>query len=159
MSSSFYFNFIYFFLYFGCASSVFGQFLGSPQDVKAEIEFENIHIQKWNETQQTSTFIIWVKNEVKPHFHEMHTEHVLVLEGEGIMLLGDSLIQIKKEMLLVIPPKTIHAVHTTSNVPLKVVSIQSPQFDGSDRVWSKSKHWPPSQQRFEHKSSKSPSGY
>lgn len=82
----------------------------------------------------SSSFHICIPQEVKPHLHRFHTEHVLVLEGEGNMLLGDSAFRISSGSVVIIPFGTLHAVRTTSTTPLRVLSVQAPFFDGSDRV-------------------------
>lgn len=82
----------------------------------------------------SSSFLICVPHEVKPHYHRLHTEHVVVLDGKAEMLLGDSLFQIGPGDVIAIPRGTVHAVTTRSERPLRVASIQSPRFDGSDRV-------------------------
>ena len=81
-----------------------------------------------------SSFCILIKKEVKLHKHLNHSEHVMVLEGEGMMRLGEKKFKIKKGDLVFIPKNTIHSVKTTSTYPLKVYSIQSPAFDGKDRI-------------------------
>ena len=81
-----------------------------------------------------SSFCIIIKDKVKPHKHQFHSEHVLVIEGEGNMNLADKSFKIKKGDLVFIPKNTIHSVITTSKQPLKVVSIQAPLFDGTDRI-------------------------
>lgn len=68
------------------------------------------------------------------HKHLEHAEHVLVLEGEGEMKLGSEVFFIKRNDLIFIPKNTPHAVKTISAIPLKVLSIQAPLFDGKDRV-------------------------
>lgn len=82
-----------------------------------------------------SSFVIVIKKEVKLHKHLKHSEHVVVLDGEGIMKLDQKEIVIKKGDLVFIPKNTPHAVKTTSKQPLKVISIQAPNFDGKDRVF------------------------
>lgn len=82
----------------------------------------------------SSSFLICVPHEVKPHYHRLHTEHVVVLDGQAEMLLGDSIFQIGPGDVIAIPRGTVHAVTTRSERPLRVASIQSPRFDGSDRV-------------------------
>ena len=47
---------------------------------------------------------------------------------------ADKSFKIKKGDLVFIPKNTIHSVITTSKQPLKVVSIQAPLFDGTDRI-------------------------
>jgi mannose-6-phosphate isomerase-like protein (cupin superfamily) len=87
----------------------------------------------------STSFCIVIKKGVKAHKHLYHSEHVLVLEGEGVMRLADSSFTLKKGDLIFIPKNTIHAVKTNSKVPLKVLSIQSPLFNGSDRVFVEKK--------------------
>lgn len=82
-----------------------------------------------------SSFFICVKDKVKKHKHEFHSEHVYILEGEGDMILGTKQFKIKKGDFFIIPKGTPHAVTVTSVIPLKLISIQAPGFDGSDRVW------------------------
>ncbi len=81
-----------------------------------------------------SSFLICVNTEVPLHLHRVHTEHAMVLEGEGRMTLGDSTFTVHAGDVLVIPRNTPHAVVRQGPVPLKVVSVQAPHFDGSDRV-------------------------
>ncbi len=82
-----------------------------------------------------SSFVIVIKKEVKLHKHATHTEHVVVLDGTGQMTLGDKNFEIKKGDVIFIPKNTTHAVKTTSKQPLKVLSVQSPNFDGKDRLF------------------------
>lgn len=81
-----------------------------------------------------SSFLICIPHHVAAHYHRHHTEHVFVLDGTGEMLLGDSLFRISPGQSVVVPKGTTHAVRTTSPSPLRVISVQSPQFDGSDRI-------------------------
>jgi mannose-6-phosphate isomerase-like protein (cupin superfamily) len=103
--------------------------------VKAGSEYENIYNTKLFSDSLSSSFIIYVKNEVKEHKHLEHSEHVIVLEGAALMTLADSSFKIKKDDVIFIPKNTFHSVKTTSSVPLKIISIQSPYFDGKDRVY------------------------
>lgn len=82
-----------------------------------------------------SSFVIVIKKEVKLHKHLQHSEHVVVLEGKGQMTLGTKGFEIKKGDVVFIPKNTTHAVISTGDVPLKVLSIQAPKFDEKDRVF------------------------
>ncbi len=97
-------------------------------------DYENVSSQKLYSDSLVTTFEIWVKKEVPLHKHEFHTEQVMVLEGEGNMRLGNEWKIIKTGDLIIIPAGTLHQVIVTSSIPLKVLSIQAPEFDGSDRV-------------------------
>jgi mannose-6-phosphate isomerase-like protein (cupin superfamily) len=50
------------------------------------------------------------------------------------MRLDSSTFTIRKGDVVFIPQKSIHTVKTVSKEPLKVISIQTPLFDG-DRIW------------------------
>lgn len=82
-----------------------------------------------------SSFVICIPGAVAPHYHRYHTEHVTVLEGTATMQLGDSTFSIAAGHCIVIPKGTPHAVITTSTIPLRVISVQSPRFDGTDRIF------------------------
>ncbi|NUM50292.1 MAG: cupin domain-containing protein [Flavobacteriales bacterium] len=97
-------------------------------------EFENILIEKLFSDSLSSSFIIWIKKEVKPHKHLYHTENILVLEGSAEMNIEGITHILNEGSFLIIPPHHVHSVKTTSKIPLKVLSVQSPEFDGTDRV-------------------------
>ena len=82
----------------------------------------------------SSSFLIIIPKEVKSHYHAMHTEQVVVLAGEADMVLGDSTLHIKAGDVIIIPKGTKHSVTVTSAVPLKIISVQAPYFDGTDRI-------------------------
>jgi quercetin dioxygenase-like cupin family protein len=86
---------------------------------------------------QVSTFLIEIKNEVKEHYHQFHTEQVYVLSGKAEMKMGDSnrWRTIKEGDLIIIPANTPHAVRVKGKQALRVLSIQAPNFDGNDRIW------------------------
>lgn len=93
----------------------------------------NIYSKQLNGDSLSTAFCIVIKKEVKSHKHLKHSEQVVVLEGEGQMKLGNEEFRIKAGDLVFIPCNTYHSVKSTGIVPLKVLSIQSPEFDGSDR--------------------------
>ena len=80
-------------------------------------------------------FVIFIKKEVKKHKHATHTENVYILDGEGEMLLGDKTFKVKKGDMIFISMNTVHSLKVTSSVPVKVLSVQSPRFDGKDRIF------------------------
>lgn len=97
-------------------------------------EIENIYVRPLYSDSLSSSYVIFIKKEVKLHKHISHSEHVMVLSGTGNMVLGDKIFPIKKGDVIFIPKNTPHSVVTTSKKPLKVISIQSPKFYGKDRV-------------------------
>ncbi len=103
--------------------------------IKAPQAFENIYNRPLYSDSLTSSFVIFVKKEVKEHKHETHAEHVVVLDGEAIMKVDGKSFKIKKGDVIFIPKNNWHYVKTTSKIPLKVLSIQAPNFDGKDRIF------------------------
>lgn len=111
------------------------QALRSCGELHPTEDYDNIHVQRLDDDQLATTYMIWVKKAVKEHYHEQHTEVVYVIEGEGKMKLNDDWKAMKAGDYIFIPKGTHHAVEVTSSSPMKVISIQTPQFDGSDRVF------------------------
>ncbi len=117
------------------SSLSFGQGNLHPLDYEPDGDFENIWVKKIAEDEYQSVFVIWVKENVKMHFHKEHTENIVVLSGKAEMSIGDKQVIIKKGDHLNIPKGTHHAVTKVYGKTLKVLSIQSPLFDGKDRVF------------------------
>lgn len=82
-----------------------------------------------------SQFLIFIRTGVAPHKHLTHSESLYVLSGAGEMQLGERRFAIGAGDFVQIPMGAVHGVNVTSAVPLKVLSIQAPEFDGTDRVW------------------------
>ncbi len=112
----------------------FSQNFQSLDTVKAYGDYENIYVRKVFSDSLASSFVIIIKKEVKPHKHVEHTEHVYVLEGKGDMTVGNKSLQIQKGDIIFIPKNIVHSLKVLSSSPVKVLSVQSPMFDGKDRV-------------------------
>ena len=111
------------------------QSLTALGDLQPPEDFENIHVTKVATDERASVFVIWVKNSVRAHRHETHSESVYVLEGTAKMTLGDETFEVKAGDYIYIPMNAVHAVEVTSEEPAKVLSIQAPEFLGKDRVF------------------------
>ena len=124
------------FLLFFCIATLFckAQTSQSLDTVKAYGDYENIYLRKLNSDSLVSSFVIFVKKEVKEHKHVTHSEHVYILDGEGEMTVGEKKFKLKKGDMIFIPKNTFHSLKVTSATPAKVLSVQSPMFDGKDRV-------------------------
>ena len=107
----------------------------SLDTINAPSNYDNIYSRTIASDSLSSSFVIFIKKEVKKHKHAKHTENVYVLEGEGEMLLGDKTFKVKKGDIIFIPMNTVHSLKVTSFIPVKVLSVQSPRFDGKDRIF------------------------
>ncbi len=128
-------NFFYILFLFSLPLAIHAQSLQSTDTVKAPLVYENVFVKPITTDSLACSYVIFVKKEVKKHKHVFHTEHVYVLEGEGELLLGDKTLIVKKGDIIFIPKNTVHSLKTTSLVPVKIISIQAPYFDGKDRVF------------------------
>jgi len=119
------------FALFGQAQEITNLIQEQPVD-----DFENIKVQKLGTTPQGTSFIIWVKENVKPHLHKHHTEVIYVVEGSAEMVIDGLARPIQKGDFIQIKPNTVHEVtRVTSTEPLKVLSVQAPEFFGDDRIF------------------------
>ncbi len=119
------------------AGFTFSQEVTDLKTIQPHKEFENILVKKLDTDNNSTSFVIWVKKGVKSHKHETHSEIISVIEGEGIMTINKKSFDIKSGDYFRIPENTFHSLKVTSNIPIKVLSIQSPEFLGKDRIFEK----------------------
>ena len=111
------------------------EFVGEFNKIRPDSTFSNIHVHQISTDSSSTTFVIWVKSKVKMHKHLEHVENIYVTQGEGKFHLGATTYHVEPGDLIVVPKNTWHGVEVTSDIPLKVISIQSPEFKGLDRVF------------------------
>lgn len=103
-------------------------------DIMPPEGLENIHVVKLASDSYSTDFVIFVKNKVPLHKHVEHSETIYVLEGKGLFQLGDQSMEIVAGDYIRVPKGTPHAVKVLSSIPLKIISVQAPEFLGKDRV-------------------------
>ena len=117
-------------------TQLYAQTESQLKEIQPNAEYENIHVQKLNSDSTQTSFVIWIKKAVKAHYHAFHTENIFVIEGKAEMTLNDSTFIVRKGDYLNIPKGSIHSVTKVyGKNPLKVLSIQSPEFKGKDRIF------------------------
>ncbi|MFI5135487.1 MAG: cupin domain-containing protein [Chitinophagales bacterium] len=121
--------------------SSFAQNVDNLPALKQKQPYDNIATQVIRSDSNFTSTVIWIKKEVTPHYHASHTEQVYVIEGTGQMLVGNDHFDVGPGDIIYIPKGTIHALRVTSKLPMKVLSIQTPTFDGSDRVMVQKSGW------------------
>lgn len=109
--------------------------VSSIDQILPDKEFENIHIKKISSDSSSSTFAIWIKQKVKLHKHVYHTENVLIDKGFGEFQINDSIYKVAAGDWIVIPKNTWHGVVVNSKSTMKVISVQSPEYFGKDRIF------------------------
>jgi len=109
----------------------------SLSEITLPPDVDNIYVHKIASDANSSDFVIFIKKQVPLHKHLIHTETIFVLEGRGIFQQSGKKIEIGPGDYLRIPENTPHAVTVLSDKPLKVLSVQAPEFLGKDRVFIK----------------------
>jgi mannose-6-phosphate isomerase-like protein (cupin superfamily) len=104
-------------------------------EAKPKEDFDNVLVKKLDTDTNSTSFIIWIKKGVKSHKHETHSELINVIEGSGIMTLNKKSFNINAGDYFRIPQNTFHSLKVSSKEPMKVLSVQSPEFLGKDRVF------------------------
>ena len=94
----------------GC-SNVHGQKVDVKKLTPSPKNYDNIHIQKIAEDTFQSSYVVWVKEQVKSHYHDHHSEYIHVLDGRAIMRLDSSNFTIQKGDVIFIPQKSIQDRH------------------------------------------------
>jgi len=111
------------------------EIITSVNKINPDKEFENIHVKKISSDSSSSTFAIWIKQKVKLHKHVYHTENVIIDEGFGEFQINDSIYKVTAGDLIIIPKNTWHGVIVNSKSTMKVISVQSPEYFGKDRIF------------------------
>jgi quercetin dioxygenase-like cupin family protein len=109
--------------------------ISSIDQILPEKDFENIHVKKIFNDSSSSTFAIWIKQKVKLHKHVYHTENVLIDKGFGEFQINDSIYKVAAGDWIVIPKNTWHGVIVNSKSTMKIISVQSPEYFGKDRIF------------------------
>ncbi len=110
-------------------------YVQSLESVQPDGEYENVSVKKVYTDESVSCFVIWVRFAVKPHYHANHTENLVVIEGTAEMTIGDQTFAIGPGDYINIPKGAVHSVKVTSEIPIKVISMQAPEFLGEDRIF------------------------
>ncbi len=66
---------------------------------------------------------------VVPHRHKVQEQIYHVLDGEGLMELGEERTVVRKDDIIFIPPGVRHAIYNTGMVDLRFVVVTSPPDD------------------------------
>lgn len=100
--------------------------MNSPENIQIETLATDIH---------ASQFLIFIRESVRNHRHASHSETVYILSGSGSFRLGDKNFAVSAGDFIQIPQGQVHGVVVTSTDPLKVLSVQTPEFHGVDRLF------------------------
>jgi mannose-6-phosphate isomerase-like protein (cupin superfamily) len=69
---------------------------------------------------------------VSPHFHRETEEVYYILEGEGMMTVGDESAGVIAGDAIMIPFNTVHSLENTGTSPMRIVLVCGPAFSRAD---------------------------
>jgi quercetin dioxygenase-like cupin family protein len=127
---------IYTILFLGLSYNSLSQQHMNIEGFQPELNYDNVHTYQLDSDSNLTSTLIWIKESVPEHYHKNHSEIVYVLEGSAEVQLDDMIKTVKSGDYLFIPAGTKHKVTVKNEETLKVLSIKSPLFDGSDRVFT-----------------------
>jgi mannose-6-phosphate isomerase-like protein (cupin superfamily) len=80
--------------------------------------------------------VIWVDcppgSEQQLHHHETQEQVYVIIRDRGTMIVGDEQQDVDEGTLVVIPPRTGHAIRNNTDEPMSYVSATSPPFDQAE---------------------------
>ena len=99
----------------------------------AQEDAKKLSVTQLGSDKHASEFLISIEEQVPLHIHKYHTEIIYILDGTGDMTLDDKVVKINKGDYIRVPENTKHGVKVTSENPLKVLSVQTPEYKGLDK--------------------------
>ncbi|AIJ04870.1 hypothetical protein JH146_0019 [Methanocaldococcus bathoardescens] len=94
-----------------------------------ELMHPNVH---GNVKQSLAEAIVPVGSKTLLHKHYKSEEIYYILEGKGLMTLGDEKFEVKKGDTILIPPEIPHKIENIGNVPLKILCCSYPPYSHED---------------------------
>ena len=95
---------------------------------------ENIKITNLGQGQGVSHHIVQVRNREAPHLHRAHDGTVVMISGQGYLMMSDKRIELSAGDIVYIPRGAVHYYVNTGFEPAIAFVVFSPPFDGKDTV-------------------------
>jgi mannose-6-phosphate isomerase-like protein (cupin superfamily) len=95
---------------------------------------QTFKIEELGRDEHSSHHIVALLDREPLHRHDEHDLLVVVLQGEGEMLIGETTVPIGRHSIVYVPRRAVHSMHNTTKKPLIGYAVFTPPFDGKDRV-------------------------
>ena len=95
---------------------------------------ENIKLITLGQGQGVSHHLVQVRDREKPHVHKLHDGTVVIVKGEGYLMMENRRIDLSVSDIVYIPRGAVHYFVNTANEPTVAFVVFSPPFDGKDTV-------------------------
>lgn len=93
---------------------------------------ENIKVTPLFKDEDSSHFIIQIRDREKPHIHEAHDLTVIAKKGKGVLHVGKDEFPMRRGDIAFIPKGVPHYFVNTGSVPAIAYVIFTPFYDGKD---------------------------
>ena len=95
---------------------------------------ENIKVINLGQGPAASHHVVQIRDRETPHLHQAHDATVMMLKGQGFLMLGQRRIDLAAGDVVYIPRGAAHYFTNTAREPTIAFAIYSPPFDGKDIV-------------------------
>jgi len=95
---------------------------------------ENYKVVTLGKAQEISHHIVQIRDRELPHIHKVHDLTVVMLRGQGYLMLEQRRIELAVGDVLFIPRSVVHYFVNTFTEPSVAMAVFSPPFDGKDSI-------------------------
>ena len=95
---------------------------------------ENYKVVTLGKAQEISHHIVQIRDREPPHIHKEHDLTVVMLRGQGFLMLEQRRVGLAVGDVLFVPRGIIHYFVNTSTEPSVALAVFSPSFDGKDSI-------------------------
>lgn len=87
-----------------------------------------------SDTYQVKRIVVYPNSKLSLQSHNHRSEHWVIVEGEGIVTLGDKEIKLKKDGVVYIPVKEKHRMSNLTNSNVIFIEVQNGDYLGEDDI-------------------------
>lgn len=95
---------------------------------------ENYKVVTLGKAQEISHHVVQIRDREVPHIHKNHDLTVVILRGQGYLMLEKKRLDLAVGDLLFVPRSVIHYFVNTASEPSVALVVFSPPFDGKDTI-------------------------
>lgn len=95
---------------------------------------ENIKITTLGHGPTVSHHLVQVRDREKPHLHKLHDGTVIMMKGQGYLMMENRRIDLSTSDIVYIPRGAVHYFVNTASEPSVAFVVFAPPFDGKDTV-------------------------
>ncbi len=95
---------------------------------------ENIRLTTLGQGQGVSHHVVQVRDREAPHLHKLHDGTVVMLKGQGYLIMENRRVELAVGDVVYIPRGAVHYFVNSASEPAVAFVVFSPPFDGEDTI-------------------------